>query len=242
MKPSDSLLAGVRVQVTIDGEKRVDAPIGEFFGSGLGENPVSSLFFAMDPDGWYSSWWPMPYVGRATVTLVNKSAYPLTGQAEVTASRDARKAVDLVTGKTGYFSAISRRGDTAQGSDWAFADVTGRGTFVGVSETMEGLIADGNTRGYLEGDERVYADGERTPAIHGTGTEDYYESGWYFNAGTYSTPFHGNSAHEVRASFCTNECDGAWRLHITDLVAFQNQLDFGDNSTTTPTLARRRTT
>jgi hypothetical protein len=227
VKPSDSLLAGVRVQVTIDGEKRVDAPIGEFFGSGLGENPVRSLFFAMDPDGWYSSWWPMPYVARAKVTLVNKSAYPLTGQAEVTASRDARKAVDLATGKSGYFTAISQRGETTQGSDWNFANVAGRGKFVGVSSTMEGLLADGNTRGYLEGDERVYVDSERTPAIHGTGTEDYYESGWYFNAGTYSTPFHGNSAHEVRAGFCTNECDGAWRLHITDSVSFQNQLDFG---------------
>ncbi|MFI5695621.1 DUF2961 domain-containing protein [Kribbella sp. NPDC051586] len=227
VKPSDTLLAGVRVQVTIDGKKRVDAPLGEFFGSGLGENPVHSLFFAMDPDGWYSSWWPMPYVARATVTLVNPTAYPLTGQADVTASRNARKAVELATGKIGYFTAISTRGETTQGSDWAFADVTGRGKFVGVSQTMEGLLADGNTRGYLEGDERVYVDGERTPAIHGTGTEDFYESGWYFNAGTYSTPFHGNSAHEVRAGFCTNECDGAWRLHITDSVAFQNQLDFG---------------
>ncbi|MFI7061474.1 DUF2961 domain-containing protein [Kribbella sp. NPDC050124] len=226
VKPSDSLLAGVRVQVTIDGKKRVDAPIGEFFGSGLGENPVRSLFFAMDPDGWYSSWWPMPYAARATVTLVNKSTYPLTGQAETTSVRDARKAADLLSGKTGYLTAISHRGETTQGSDWTFADVSGRGKFVGVSQTMEGLLADGNTRGYLEGDERVYVDGERTPAIHGTGTEDYYESGWYFNAGTYSTPFHGNSAHEVKAGFCTYECDGAWRLHITDSIGFQNQLDF----------------
>lgn len=227
VKSSDTLLSGVRVQVTIDGQKRVDAPLGEFFGSGLGEDPVRSLFFAMDPDGWYSSWWPMPYAARATVTLVNPTTYPLTGQAEVTASRNPRTAVDLATGKIGYFTAISNRGETTQGSDWTFADVAGRGKFVGVSQTMEGLLADGNTRGYLEGDERVYADGERTPAIHGTGTEDFYESGWYFNAGTYSTPFHGNSAHEVRAGFCTNECDGAWRLHITDSVAFENQLDFG---------------
>ena len=227
VKPSDTLLAGVRVQVTVDGRKRVDAPLGEFFGSGLGENPVRSLFFAMDPDGWYSSWWPMPYAARATVTLVNTTAYQLKGQAEVTSAKDARKALDLATGKIGYFTAISTRGETTQGSDWTFADVAGRGKFVGVSQTMEGLLADGNTRGYLEGDERVYVDGERTPAIHGTGTEDYYESGWYFNAGTYSTPFHGNSAHEVRAGFCTNECDGAWRLHVTDSVAFENQLDFG---------------
>ncbi|TWD82427.1 DUF2961 family protein [Kribbella amoyensis] len=228
VKPSDALLAGVRVQVTVDGKKRVDAPIGEYFGSGLGEYPVRSLFFGMDPDGWYSSWWPMPHLAKATVTLVNTSQYALRGgTAEVTAARDASKAVDLVTGKSGYFTAISHRAEPVMGQDWTIADTTGRGKFVGVTQTMEGLQPDGNTRGYLEGDERVYVDGERTPAIYGTGTEDYYESGWYFNQGTYSTPFHGNSGHEVKTGACKVECDGAWRLHITDAIDFQNQLTFG---------------
>ncbi len=227
VKSSDALLAGVRVQVTVDGKKRVDAPLGEFFGSGLGENEVRSLFFAMDPNGWYSAWWPMPYLARATVTLVNTTQYKLDGQSEVTAARSAQAGIDLVTGKSGYFTALSTRGETTFGSDWKIADTTGRGKFVGVSQTMEGLQPDGNTRGYLEGDERVYVDGERTPAIHGTGTEDYFESGWYFNQGTYSTPFHGNSGHEVAAGECKNECDSAYRLHITDSVSFQNQLTFG---------------
>ncbi|WP_432947280.1 DUF2961 domain-containing protein [Kribbella sp. CA-253562] len=227
VKSSDALLAGVRVRVTVDGKQRVDAPIGEFFGSGLGENPVRSLYFAMDPDGWYSAWWPMPYLAKATVTLVNNSAYRLTGQGEVTAARDAGAAVDLVTGRSGYFTAISHRGEPVMGKDWTIAETTGRGKFVGVSQTMEGLQPDGNTRGYLEGDERVYVDGERTPAIYGTGTEDYYESGWYFNQGTYSTPWHGNSGHEVRLGACTVECDSAWRLHVTDAIDFQNQLTFG---------------
>ncbi|WP_020390567.1 DUF2961 domain-containing protein [Kribbella catacumbae] len=227
VKPSDALLSGVRVQVTVDGKKRVDAPLGEFFGSGLGENAVRSLFFAMDPNGWYSAWWPMPYLTRATVTLVNTSQYKLSGQAEVTSARDSSVAGDLVTGQSGYFTALSQRGETKLGSDWMIANTTGRGKFVGVSQTMEGLQPDGNTRGYLEGDERVYVDGERTPAIYGTGTEDYYESGWYFNQGTYSTPFHGNSGHEVQAGECKVECDSAFRLHITDSIGFQNQLAFG---------------
>ena len=169
VKSSDALLSGLRIQVSIDGKKRVDAPIGEFFGSGLGENEVRSLFFAMDPNGWYSAWWPMPYLARATVTLVNTSQYKATGQAEVTSARDNQAAVDLITGKSGYFTAVSKRAEPVMGSDWNIADATGRGKFVGVSQTMEGLQPDGNTRGYLEGDERVYVDGERTPAIHGTG-------------------------------------------------------------------------
>lgn len=228
VKPSDALLSGVRVQVTVDGKKRVDATLGEFFGSGLGENDVRSLFFAMDPKGWYSAWWPMPYLTRATVTLVNTSQYKLSGgQAEITSARDLEVAKDLVTGNSGYFTAVSHRAEPVMGNDWMVAETTGRGKFVGVSQTMEGLQAGGNTRGYLEGDERVYVDGERTPAIYGTGTEDYYESGWYFNQGTYSTPFHGNSGHEVQAGECKYECDSAFRLHITDSIEFQNRLTFG---------------
>ncbi|MGH3655289.1 MAG: DUF2961 domain-containing protein, partial [Micromonosporaceae bacterium] len=228
VKDSDEILAGVRVQVTVDGKKRVDAPLGEFFGSGLGEYDAKSLFFGMDPDGWYSSWWPMPYKSGATVTLVNRSGHKLTGgTAEVTSAGDASVAGDLASGAAGYFTAISRKDEVKRGEDWIFADLTGHGKFVGVSHTMRGHIESGNTRNYLEGDERVYADGERTPAIYGTGAEDYYESGWYFNRGTYSTPFHGNTGHEVRALGCRYECDSAFRLHITDAVPYHSQLRFG---------------
>ena len=41
----------------------------------------------------------------------------------------------------------------------------GRGRLVGVTQTMRGRITGGNTRGYLEGDERVHVDGSLTPAV-----------------------------------------------------------------------------
>jgi len=48
---------------------------------------------------------------------------------------------------------------------------------------MRGLIKTGNLRDYLEGDERVFIDGQQSPVIYGTGTEDFYESGWFFRGG-----------------------------------------------------------
>jgi len=48
---------------------------------------------------------------------------------------------------------------------------------------MRGLIKAGNIGDYLEGDERVFVDGQQSPVIYGTGTEDFYESGWYFRGG-----------------------------------------------------------
>jgi hypothetical protein len=49
---------------------------------------------------------------------------------------------------------------------------------------MRGLIPTGNTANFLEGDERVFVDGQESPHIYGTGTEDFYESGWYFKDAT----------------------------------------------------------
>src|SRR5690606_5057978 len=77
---SDALLRDLRLQISFDGEQTVDAPVGEFFGSGLGEADVQSLMYAMETgeDGSYYSWWPMPFLRGATVELVNTSDHTLS--------------------------------------------------------------------------------------------------------------------------------------------------------------------
>lgn len=84
-------------------------------------------------------------------------------------------------------------------------------------------------RGYLEGDERVYVDGARTPQIHGTGTEDFYEGGWYFNRDTFTTPLVGESGHESGSSGCPTgmDCTSTYRQLIADAVPFGSSLRFG---------------
>ncbi|HEY0639064.1 MAG TPA: DUF2961 domain-containing protein [Pseudonocardiaceae bacterium] len=227
---TDAVLAGLRLVVTADGRTTVDSPIGEFFGSGLGQATVRSLMFAMDPaTGWYSAWWPMPLRQQASVALVNRTGGTVSGvETALTSAPEARWASELAPGGgAGYFTTVSRRGATTPGADWLFADRAGRGKFVGVTQTAEGRVPTGNTRGYLEGDERVYVDGEATPAWYGTGSEDFYEAGWYFNRGEFSAPFTGNTRHEVRAGGCAVECDAVYRLMITDAVAYRTGLRFG---------------
>ncbi|GHH82341.1 hypothetical protein GCM10018793_41930 [Streptomyces sulfonofaciens] len=228
---TDAVLAGLRLRLGFDGRQTADAPVGEFFGSGLGESPVRSLLFAMDAtaDGWYTTWWPMPYRSDARVSLVNGTGRALSGvDVEVTSAPDGRWAAALgAAGGAGHFTAESHRGDTVAGQDWLFSDRTGRGKFVGVSDTMQGRIPTGNTRGYLEGDERVHTDGQLSPQLHGTGTEDFYESGWYFNRGTYTNPLNGNPKHEKTADGCPYECDGAYRLMLADAVPYSSALRFG---------------
>ncbi|MFJ6155099.1 DUF2961 domain-containing protein [Micromonospora profundi] len=224
-------LAGLRLRMAFDGRTTVDSPVGEFFGGGLGERTVRSLMFAMDsaPGGWYSAWWPMPFRSSAAVTLVNTTGTTVNGiEVEVTSAPGTEWTSRLAAdGSAGYFTTQSRRAETVGGNDWIVADQSGRGRFVGVSQTMRGHIIGGNTRNYLEGDERVYVDGSPTPQIHGTGTEDFYESGWYFNRGEYSGVFTGNTAHLVRGGGCVDECDAAYRLMIGDAVAYGSALRFG---------------
>ncbi|WP_158888835.1 DUF2961 domain-containing protein [Amycolatopsis anabasis] len=217
-------LGDLRLRLNFDGKSTVDSPVGEFFGGGLGETAVRSLMFAMDtaPGGWYSSWWPMPYRESATVELVNTGDAPINGIGSEVTWAAAEHPADF-----GYFTTQSRAGRTVPGQDWTIADLGGRGRLVGVSHTMRGLIGGENTRAYLEGDERIRTDSAPSPQIYGTGTEDFYESGWYFNHGEFSNPFNGNTRHRLHTADCAQECDATYRLLIGDQVAFDSALTFG---------------
>jgi D-arabinan exo alpha-(1,3)/(1,5)-arabinofuranosidase (non-reducing end) len=228
---SDEILREARIRIRFDGRRTVDAPLGEFFGSGLGEYDVRALMMAMDTaeDGWYSSWWPMPYGRSAEVELVNGSDQTISqADSRIVHARDRDVEDELEDdGGLGYFHATARRGDTTPGEDWVFLEQQGHGRFVGVTHTMEGRIPAGNRRNYLEGDERVYVDGSQTPQIHGTGAEDFYESGWYFNRGTFTNFANGNPSHEDSAHGCQYDCTGTYRLMVGDAVPFGSALRFG---------------
>ncbi len=221
------LLTGLRLRISFDGERTVDSPLGEFFGSGHAVAPVHSLMSGIDaPRSAFSSWWAMPYAKNAEVQLYNGSGTAVTaGTAEVTAAPSKEHAAAVAAGTEGHFRTSSHAGPTTPGKDWSFLGAEGKGKFTGVSHTMTGAL----NRNFLEGDERSYADGSRTPEIHGTGSEDFYQSGWYFNRGAYSAPFNGNPAHLTPATGCPAErdCTGAYRLLIADAVPFTTGLDFG---------------
>ncbi|MCP3798429.1 DUF2961 domain-containing protein [Allokutzneria sp. A3M-2-11 16] len=233
---SDAVLTGARLRISFDGVTTVDAPIGEFFGSGLGEFDVRSLMFAMDPgkDGWYTSWWPMPFARNAVVEVVNGSGTAIPGASvEVTSAPDSTVAERLrANGSLGYFHATHRSGAAERDKDWIAVDASGRGVYYGMTHSMRGKLPLGTDvpRLYLEGDERIYSDGVLTPLQYGTGTEDFYESGWYFRTGTFGMPTAGYPAHEVGGDGCQLDCTGAYRLMVTDAIPFNSAFRFGIES------------
>ncbi|MFD9796867.1 glycoside hydrolase family 172 protein [Streptomyces sp. NPDC059070] len=220
------LLTRLRLRIAFDGRRTVDSPLGEFFGSGQSLAAVRSLMFGVDPPSHtLQAWWPMPFASRATVQLYNGSATAVTaGSASISWAPSAAHAHAVRTGTEGYFHTMSHAGPTTPGESWSFLRAQGRGKFVGASHTMQGHTS----RAYLEGDERVLTDGARTPQIHGTGTEDFYQSGWYFNRGPYTQPFNGNPAHLNASNGCATgrDCTDAYRLQIHDAVAFNRSIDY----------------
>ncbi|MGB9184207.1 MAG: DUF2961 domain-containing protein [Solirubrobacteraceae bacterium] len=237
---SDDVLQHARLRISFDGQQTVDAPLGQFFGSGLGLYEVRALMYGIDPASHtLSSWWPMPYRHDATVELYNGSQHAITsGVATLTSARSRSAADDLRSarsrsaendlrpgGNVGYFRATANGGPTQPGQDYVFLHAAGHGKFVGVTHTMIGPA----TRAYLEGDERVYVDGSRTPQIHGTGTEDFYEAGWYFDRGPFTNPVNGNPAHEGGQFSCPSgmDCTTTYRSMIADAVPFASSLTFG---------------
>jgi hypothetical protein len=227
---SDDVLSGARLRATFDGKTTVDAPLGEFFGSGLGEYDVRTLMSSVDAteDGWYTVWWPMPYGSSATFQLVNGSGTSITGATvEVTSAPDRSVAGKLTAGTLGHFNATHHREQTTPNVSWNFLEAQGTGVFYGVTHSMRGNIPAGNRRNYLEGDETVYVDGAASPTLYGTGSEDFYESGWYFRDGTtYAMPEAGNPAYELDGDGCQYDCTGAYRLMVGDAVSFGSSLRF----------------
>jgi hypothetical protein len=213
-----NVLRGMRLQAFWDGESgpSVDAPLGEFFGCGAGAATVRSLLLGMGPEGLYC-FFPMPFNRSARLTLRNESGFSLTG----VSFRVEHRVVASNWVGVGYFRARHREeSPIEQGRDYRFVRTVGRGHLVGVVHTID--ARDGEQPVYLEGDERIYLDGSRSPLI-GTGTEDYYNGGWYFSGAPRC-----NASHGVPFAGADDRLRLAcYRLHLSDLLPYQSLLRFG---------------
>ena len=212
-----ALHRGLIVRAWWDDEETpsVEVPVSDFFGMGFGEwRDYISLPLNMTSGG-YNSYWPMPFKRRARVTVENRSA---TVVDRFYFNVDIETAPSLPE-DTLYFHAQFRRATTQRGKPLTILDARGRGRYAGTVMAMQPRV--GRTLWYLEGNERIFIDGETSPSIIGTGTEDYFSSGWYFDTGRYSAPYHGAPIVEPETGRIS-----AYRWHIEDPIAFEKSIRF----------------
>ena len=180
-----------------DGESTpsIEVPIGDFYCMGLGEYfTFQSALVAVAPIKALNAYFKMPFSSAARLTVTNEGAVR---------TDSLYFAVDYVTLPSlpeglGRFHAQYRQAAPCKGwtNDWksngdpkvnqrpnldgkdnyVFMEATGKGHFVGVTQSVEQ-----NQNGWFgEGDDMIFIDGDTLPTINGTGSEDYYNGAWDF--------------------------------------------------------------
>jgi len=158
----------------------------------------------------------MPFEDLAKIVIVNESPMELKG---FYYQIDYQKLEAPVSTDIGYFHAYWHRDViTDYDSNYTILNTKGRGHVVGVNMSIQSYD---RKFSFLDGDEQVFVDGEKSPSIHGTGTEDYFSSGWYFNKGEYAGPYNGLVLKDDSLGRIS-----AYRFHIMDPISFKKSINF----------------
>ncbi|MBZ4187347.1 glycoside hydrolase family 172 protein [Niabella beijingensis] len=169
----------IDLKITWDNEAfpAVYMPVADFFGFAYGARSMESLFLGATPVKAYS-YLPMPFDQRATIELVYRegaAAVPVALTAKVFYTRQKRDVV-----KEGRFYAFWKNEQPQQGSPYVFLEGRGKGHYIGT--LLQGQATDAtHFTEFFEGDDRTEIDGVMT--AHGTGSEDYFNGGWYAQPG-----------------------------------------------------------
>jgi hypothetical protein len=218
--PSNAILSDARdidIRMTWDGATTpaVQMPLTELFGYSFGKPAARSLLLGTEGDWSYFDF-PMPYSRGARIELVSRRNAPVRLRAQLAVS-DRGRAPDEA-----YFHARwSREVQTRRGVPFEMLDVTGRGHVAGFALQVQGAIP-GDT-GFFEGDEQVTIDGKL--AIHGTGTEDMFNGGWYGLPARWNDrgSFPLNGALDYSRQMART---GGYRLLVGDAYSFERNLKF----------------
>lgn len=199
-----------------DGETNasVECPIGDFFGMGMGvDKPFTSLPVRVSSDGrGRNCYWPMPFRKSARIVVTNEGKKPCDAFYYYI---DWQKLPSLPI-DSAYFHAMYRQEfPCVMGRNYLIADLKGRGQYVGTVLSVY-LTSPG---WFGEGDDFFFIDGEKTPSLRGTGTEDYFCDGWGFRE--QSGPFYGTPLWE---GYDTGDRGSAYRWQIPDPVTFKKSL------------------
>lgn len=192
------------LEIRVDGETTVLAPLGDFFGTAPGRNPYRALPMGITADGVGWCAFPMPF----------------DASFEVRAPRPVRLRV--TDDRRPYRFHALWRGDPALPTrpmrDWSVVHVRGEGRLVGCSLSVTNPV-----KGWWgEGDEKIFVDGEPFPSTFGTGTEDYFGYAWCDTA-LFDAPYHAQSRCDgpINRGHCAIN-----RFHVLDDVPFGESLRF----------------
>jgi len=194
----------------------VETPLGDFFAVGNGMMAtVNSLPVKVSSYGRsLNSYWEMPFRKEARITITNESEEETAGCYFMI---DWVKMAELPRDILYFHARYHQEVPPEFGKPYTVFRGEGSGHYVGT------VFSSHNGAGFWfgEGDDYFYVDGEATPSISGTGTEDYFNDAW--NMRVHSGLFTGCTVFEPRG---IDARITAYRWHITDPVIFNRSLRF----------------
>jgi len=194
-----------------DGEPRpaVEAPVGDFFANCFGRrSEVISVPVVVEGGDSYNAFWRMPFRKSARIEIENQSTKPLS---LLYYGIDWVRLDDLAADTPYFYAQYRQEYPVRKGEDYLLLDTKGKGHFVGAVLGVRMR----SPAWFGEGDEKIYIDGETTPSIWGTGTEDYFLAAWGLE--TSRTPYFGVPFFDYRT---IGGHVSSYRWHLHDPVVF----------------------
>jgi hypothetical protein len=193
----------------------INSPVADFFGYAFGTPSMKSLLAGVRGRTHYC-YLPMPFDKKANLELEYLKS-PMNNSAEILLNVKVYYSEKKRMENEGKFYAEWRREKPEIGKPYQLLKKEGRGHHVGTILQSQGLNP-GMTV-FFEGDDQCYIDGELR--LHGTGSEDYFNGGWYaapdlWDQG-FSLPVHGCLSYSIPLART-----GGFRFLTTDKLSFEN--------------------
>lgn len=232
-----------------DGEETpsVEVPLGDFFGIGHGvfKNFVSLPLQMSPEDGrGMNCWFPMPF-DSARIEVTNEGDRPINlyfyidyEQYEIAHPEGIARfhaqwrrehktegwlGVEEKLGPDNYLEIWKRKPNVTGDDNYVLLEAEGNGIYVGCNLNIDVFEPQANDW-YGEGDDMIFVDGEPwPPALHGTGTEDYFCTA-FGPRQEYCAPYHGITLYSGTPEWPWSGKNSMYRFHIEDPVRFRNSI------------------
>lgn len=203
-----------------DNEKveAIYAPVADFFGYAFGKPAMRGMLIGRYGTSNYS-YIPMPFDQSATMKLIYKKRdgvqqNPISVTVKVHYNDNKRNVA-----QEGKLYTEWKREKPELGQYYKFLETKGKGHYVGTIHHAQALRP-GMTL-FWEGDDVTNIDGKMR--MHGTGSEDYYNGGWYalldrWDRGI-SLPLHGSLDYSLPM-----HRTGAYRFFLSDKLSFEKEI------------------
>jgi hypothetical protein len=216
----------------------VESPIGPFFGQGWNESyNYASLPLAATPKAGNGlvSYFNMPFSNGARIEIENQAGKEIEAFYYYVDYHEHKELPEAMgrfhawfnhqltlapeDGEDIWYSVHPNKIKENQDKNYLVANIKGKGHFMGVNY----YIQSPSPLWYGEGDDMFFIDGDTVPTLHGTGTEDYFNTSWSPKE-IYSHPYFGYPRVNNETGFLGRT--HVYRFHFTDPVYFEKSLKF----------------